>query len=187
MKLMSGRRRTAAERQQHGQLDRRAVAIAQRRRALAGIELGRAIAIERARQRQAARDQRTAGEVVQRVVGRQRGGTAAQGGVVEGAEQAGDGRLVVAAGAAGQAGMGAGTFGGGTEGITGALQCLGACQQPAGAQADRNAVGMILQQCQRLRRLLVGQRQLGAGQLAQAASANALLRAPPRRVAARPS
>ncbi len=57
-----------------------------------------------------------------------------RGGIVKRTEQTGDGGLVLAARAAGQAGVGAGALGGGTEGIAGALQRVGAGYVPARAQ-----------------------------------------------------
>src|SRR5690606_7055337 len=55
---------TTAQRQQHGHLYRRTIAVAHRRRTLAGVELRRGFTVERARQRQTARKQGAAGGVV---------------------------------------------------------------------------------------------------------------------------
>ena len=140
----------AGERQQHGELLRRAIAVAVRRRAVAGIELPIAAAIERTWQRQSAIEQRASGEVVERFACREGGCLASQCGVVEPGEQAFDPLRVVDLRLAAEGGIHAREFGGAGEGgahrgRTGAADWLtGSVLQPAASTATSSTTASAL-------------------------------------------
>ena len=147
-----GHGQLARQRQQHRQLERRPVAIGGGRCAL--VEVPGLGGVERARQRQAAADQGAAGEVVQRVTGRQGRRAAGQAGVIQAGEQALDRLAVVLAGVPGQAGIGARTRGRRGQGVATGFQALRRGQLPT-----------RLQRCGQGGRITAGQRRLHGGRL----------------------